>query len=88
MGDSEPKSRCFKSDPNIVQDVYCQGQGSREMWSVLSEDNTLQCDVLQSRVRMDRHGVTSYLHSVSVVSRRDYIALSAIPDKGGGLTYK
>ncbi len=66
LGDSEPKSRCFKSDPNIVQDVYCQGQGSREMWSVLSEDNTLQCDVLQSRVRMDRHGVSSYLHFTCV----------------------
>ena len=23
LGDSEPKSRCFKSDTKIVQDVYC-----------------------------------------------------------------
>ena len=64
MGDSEPKSRCFKSDTKIVQDVY--SQASREIWSVLSEDNTLQRDVLQSRVRMDRHGVTSYLHCTCV----------------------
>mmetsp|Transcript_12147 Transcript_12147/g.24409 ORF Transcript_12147/g.24409 Transcript_12147/m.24409 type:complete len:387 (-) Transcript_12147:183-1343(-) len=68
LGDSEPKSRCFKSDTNIVQDVYCQG--SREIWSVISEDNTLQRDVLKSRVRMDRHGVSSYLHCTCVSKLR------------------
>ena len=75
---------------NLIQKLFemCTAKGRGRYGVYLAR--IIPSNVMCSKVECEWIGM-EYLRIyilVRVVSRRDYIALPAIPDKGGGLTYK